>query len=64
MNASELRRYLRKLDSSVQFITDRGKGGHIMVVRGNRKTMLPTHGGRKELGKGLVKKILRDLELD
>ena len=28
-----------------------------------RKTQLPMHGSRKELGKGLVNKILKDLGL-
>jgi mRNA interferase HicA len=35
-----------------------------MTVRlGNRKTQIPMHGSRKELGKGLVNKILKDLGL-
>ncbi len=38
--------------------------GHVIVRRGNRKSELPMHGGRKQLGTGLVRKILRDLGID
>lgn len=31
--------------------------------RGKRKSILPTHGGRKQLGKGLISKIKKDLGL-
>ncbi len=31
--------------------------------RGDRKSQLPMHSSRKELGKGLVNKILKDLGL-
>ncbi len=40
-----------------------GKGGHLIVRRGNRKSVLPMHGSGKELGKGLWHKILKDLDL-
>jgi len=33
------------------------------VRRGDRKSQLPMYGGGKELGKGLVNKILKDLAL-
>jgi hypothetical protein len=36
---------------------------HITVRRGDRKSQIPMHGGGKELGKGLVQKILKDLGL-
>jgi mRNA interferase HicA len=36
---------------------------HTTVRRGDRKSQLPMHGSRKELGKGLVDKILKDLGL-
>ena len=36
-----------------------------MTVRlGDRKTQLPMHGGSKELGKGLVERIKKDLGLE
>ncbi len=37
--------------------------GHLMVLRGDRVSELPMHGGRKQLGKGLMRKIQRDLGL-
>ncbi len=42
---------------------EKGKGGHAVVRRGKRKSILPTHGGRKQLGKGLISKIKKDLGL-
>jgi len=33
------------------------------VRRGDRKSQIPMHVGRKELGKSLVNKILKDLGL-
>lgn len=40
-----------------------GKGGHLIVRHGDRKTALPMHGSMKELGKGLWLRILKDLSL-
>lgn len=62
MNASELRRLLAK--HGCKFETHRGGSGHVTVRRGNRKTQLPIHGSSKELGTKLVKKILKDLEIE
>jgi mRNA interferase HicA len=45
------------------FETHRGGSGHLTVRRGDRKSQLPMHGSKKELGTGLVSKILRDLGL-
>ena len=61
MNYSEFRRWLAKQGCS--FETHKGGSGHITVRRGNRKSQLPAHGKGKELGKGLVQKILKDLDL-
>jgi mRNA interferase HicA len=47
MNASELRRWLRK--QGCTFETHKGGSGHLTVRRGNRKSQLPMHGGDKEL---------------
>ena len=60
MNSKELRRYLAK--SGCTFETHRGGSGHMTVRRGNKTSQLPMH-GRKELGTGLVNKILKDLGL-
>ena len=61
MNASELRRWLKRRGCT--FETHKGGSGHLTVRRGNRTSQLPIHGGRKELGTGLVNKIKKDLEL-
>lgn len=61
MNAQELRRWLRKQGCTLE--AHKGGSGHITVKRGNRKTQLPMHGANKELGKGLVAKIKKDLGL-
>jgi mRNA interferase HicA len=45
------------------FETHKGGSGHLTVRRGDRKSQLPMHGSRKELGTGLVNKILKDLGL-
>ena len=61
MNAKELRKFLASRGCS--FENHRGGSGHVTVRRGSRKSQLPMHGGGKELGKGLVRKILKDLEI-
>jgi mRNA interferase HicA len=60
MNSSQAKRFLAR--SGCTFSS--GKGGHLVVRRGSRKSILPQHGGSKQLGTGLWKKILKDLELD
>ena len=62
MNASELRRYLRKMGGT--FESHKGGSGHLTVRRGARTTQLPMHGKGKELGKALVNKILKDFCLE
>jgi len=59
MTAQELKRYLAR--QGCTFETHKGGSGHITVRRGERVTQLPMHGSRKELRKGLVMKILKDL---
>jgi mRNA interferase HicA len=61
VNAQELRRLLAS--KGCTFETHKGGSGHLTVRRGDRKSQLPMHGSRKELGKGLVNKILKDLGL-
>jgi mRNA interferase HicA len=62
MNAAELRRWLARRGCT--FENHKGGGGHVTVIRGDRRSQIPMHGGRKELGTGLVNKIKRDLGLD
>jgi mRNA interferase HicA len=61
MNAKELRRKLAA--QGCEFENHRGGSGHVTVRRGDRTSQIPMHGGGKELGTGLVNKILKDLEL-
>jgi len=62
MTAAELRRWLAK--QGCTFESHKGGSGHITVIRGDRRSQLPMHGSRKELGIGLVNKIKRDLGLE
>ncbi len=62
MNANEFRRWLRR--QGCTFETHKGGSGHLTVHRGNRKSQLPMHGARRELGAGLVRKIKKDLGLE
>jgi mRNA interferase HicA len=43
--------------------TRQGWGGHLIVRRGDKMSVLPMHGKQKELGTGLVNAIKRDLGL-
>ena len=61
MRAQELKKLLA--EKGCTFETHKGGSGHLTVRRGDRKTQLPMHGGRKELGTGLVNKILKNLAL-
>ncbi|MBT6443269.1 MAG: type II toxin-antitoxin system HicA family toxin [Alphaproteobacteria bacterium] len=61
MNTKELRKYLKK--NGCTFETHKGGSGHLTVMRDGKKTQLPMHGSGKELGTGLVNKILKDLGL-
>ncbi len=40
-----------------------GKGGHLIVREGGRASVIPIHGSKKELGKGLVESVKKDLGL-
>ncbi len=60
MNAKELQRFLAK--NGCTFKAHRGGGSHLTVRRDDRTAQLPMH-GRKELGTGLINKILKDLGL-
>ena len=62
MNARELRKWLKK--QGCTFETHRRGSGHLTIKLGDKKSQLPMHGSRKELGTGLVKSIKKDLELE
>lgn len=61
MNSAELKRFLGK--NGCTFENHKGGSGHMTVRRGDRTSQLPMHGANKELGTGLVNKILKDLGL-
>ncbi|MBX3447693.1 MAG: type II toxin-antitoxin system HicA family toxin [Parvibaculaceae bacterium] len=61
MNSAELKKYLAR--HGCTFENHKGGSGHLTVRRGARTSQLPMHGSGKELGKGLVNKILKDLGL-
>ncbi|MGA2435376.1 MAG: type II toxin-antitoxin system HicA family toxin [Bryobacteraceae bacterium] len=59
MTSGELRRWLEKAGCSFE----PGKGGHILVRLGNKKTVLPMHGKSHELPSGTVHGIKKALGL-
>ena len=61
MNAQELKRWLAS--QGCTFETKKGGSGHLVIRRGNHRSELPMHGGRKELGTGLVNAIKKQLGL-
>jgi len=61
MNAGEMKRWLAARGCT--FETHRGGSGHLTVRLGDKTTQLPMHGASKELGKGLVNRIKKDLGL-
>jgi len=62
MKASELRRWLKRRGCT--FENHRGGSGHVTVRRDGLVSQLPMHGAGKDLGKRLVAKIKKDLELE
>lgn len=59
MNADQFMRFLRKRHG-VQIVNKGGRHPKLAIL-GDRKSVVPTHGGRKQLGKGLMKTIMREL---
>lgn len=58
MNSREFKRWLEKQGATFE----QGKGSHLKVYLNGRQSVLPMH-GKKELGKGLVAAIKRQLGL-
>ena len=58
MNANQFKRWLAERGC----IFEPGKGGHLKVRRGDRRSVLPMH-GQKDLGKGLIAAIKKQLGL-
>lgn len=59
MTSRELLRRLRRLGARI--VTDRGKGGHVMVEWNGRITYVPTGSG--ELRTGTLRAILKALDI-
>jgi mRNA interferase HicA len=59
VTSNQLKRWLAKQGCTFES----GKGGHLIVRRGGRMSVLPMHGSSKELGSGLVNRIKKDLGL-
>jgi mRNA interferase HicA len=59
VNSRELKRFLSDLGATFE----PGKGGHLIVRLKGRRSVLPMHGNKKELGKGLVEAIKKQLGL-
>jgi mRNA interferase HicA len=57
MNSDQFRRYLAKQGCTFET----GKGGHLVVRHGDRVSVLPQHGGSKQLKKGLMLGIKKQL---
>jgi mRNA interferase HicA len=63
MNSDQFERQLRR--QGIKIFAQRSGSGHkdLFNPENGRWSELPVHGGRKQLGKGLMRKILRDLGL-
>jgi mRNA interferase HicA len=59
MTSAQFRRWLRQQGCAFES----GHGGHLIVRRGNRVSVLPMHGSGRELGTGLVTRIKKALGL-
>ena len=59
MTSQEFKRWLQRQGCTFE----PAHGGHLVVRRGARMSILPMHGKHKELGTGLVQKIKKDLGL-
>jgi len=61
MNAQEFKKWLAS--KGCTFESKKGGSGHLIVRHGDKKSELPMHGGRKDLGTGLISAIKRQLGL-
>jgi mRNA interferase HicA len=60
MKSNQAKRYLAKRGATFES----GRGGHLIVFLSGRRAVLPQHGGSKEIGKGLWRTILKQLEIE
>jgi len=59
VTSSQLKKWLAR--QGCQFFSM--KSGHLKVTRSGRVSYIPMHGSNRELGKGLVERIKKDLGL-
>ncbi|MFM9163665.1 MAG: type II toxin-antitoxin system HicA family toxin [Methylocystis sp.] len=59
INSGQAKRFLAKKGATFS----PGKGGHLIVTLNGRRSVLPQHGGSKEIGKGLWQAILKQLDI-
>lgn len=57
MNGAQAKRFLAKKGATFA----PGKGGHLIVTLNGKRSILPQHGGSKEIGEGLWQAILKQL---
>lgn len=58
------REFIRRLKKNgVEIIESRGKGGHVLAVKGDRRVPVPFHGDT-DLGPVFLKKVCQQLGLD
>jgi len=60
VNSDQFRRWLAKRGCTFE----PGRGGHLTVRRGDRIASLPRHGGAKQMKKGLMLGIKKELGID
>ena len=58
----KIRKWARDQNLAVRFVASKGPGSHGTLYVGDRKTTVKDR--RKEIGKGLLSKMLSDLEID
>jgi mRNA interferase HicA len=59
MSSNQFKRWLARQGCTFE----RGKGGHLLVPLGDKRSVIPMHGFGKQLGAGLVAKVKKDLGL-
>ncbi len=59
---ARVRKWAKGRDLEVRFVASEGSGSHGTLYAGDRKTTIKDR--KKEVGKGLLAKMLTDLEID
>ena len=59
---ARVRRWARSRNLEVRFVASEGAGSHGTLYAGERRTTVKDR--RKEIGRGLLNKMLADLEID